>query len=126
MIGRVAVADIQHDQALKDASFLQLPLARADYAENIYWVYGVVLGDQVPYDAEEAMKRLASVGVGTRPFFWPRHEQPVFRKAGLFQKQSCPVAERIARRGFYLPSGLKLSEEQILSVADRVKKVLSA
>src|SRR5262245_7561973 len=34
---------------------VQLPLARTDYAHNIYWVYGLVLGDGIPFDAEEAM-----------------------------------------------------------------------
>jgi len=34
---------------------LQLPQARAAYADNIYWVYGVVLGDQVDFDAERGV-----------------------------------------------------------------------
>lgn len=92
---------------------LQLPVERTAYAENIYWVYGVVLKDEVPIDAEEAMKRLAAQGVGTRPFFWPMHDQPVFRRMGLFEGIECPVAERLGKRGFYLPSGMALREEEL-------------
>lgn len=92
---------------------LQLPLSRTDYAENIYWVFGVVLGDNFQFDAEEAMRRFEALGIGTRPFFWCLHEQPVFQKMGLFRNESYPVAERLARRGFYLPSGLSLSGAQI-------------
>ncbi len=109
---------------LKDVRCLQLPLEQTDYADNIYWVYGLVLDDSISYDAEEAMKRLAAVGIGTRPFFWPMHEQPVFRKMGLFTGESYPVAERLARRGFYLPSGLALSEQQMERVASAVREVL--
>jgi perosamine synthetase len=103
---------------------LQLPLPITDYSENIYWVYGMVLNDHVPFDAEEAMRRFKEKDVGTRPFFWPMHEQPVFRKIGLFAGESYPVAERIARRGFYIPSGLALTEEQIERSAEAVKEIL--
>src|SRR5208282_5374946 len=75
---------------LKGTGGLQLPLTSTDYAENIYWVYGIVLDDRVPFDAAEAMRRLAKVGVGTRPFFWPMHEQPVFKKMGLFAGDAHP------------------------------------
>ena len=104
---------------------LQLPLPITDYAENIYWVYGMVLKDQVSFDAEEAMRRLKEKKIGTRPFFWPMHEQPVFRKMELFKDVSCPVAERIARRGFYIPSGLGLGEEEISVVAERIIEILT-
>lgn len=108
---------------LKNIRSLQLPLERVDYAENIYWVYGVVLDDTIPSDAEGAMKRLAAASIGTRPFFWPMHEQPVFRKTGLFIGESYPVAERLARRGFYLPSGLALTGLQMERVATVVREV---
>lgn len=103
---------------------IQLPLAETNFARNIYWVYGMVLDDDVPFDAKEAMARLALMGIGTRPFFWPMHEQPVFRKMGLFTGQQLPVAERIARRGFYIPSGLALTEAQIDESAAAVKEIL--
>jgi perosamine synthetase len=43
---------------------------------------------------------------------------------GLFAKVSCPVAERLARRGFYIPSGLALTDEQISNVAQAVTEML--
>jgi perosamine synthetase len=102
----------RYTEQLGNIAWLQLPVSTTDYAENIYWVYGVVLKDEAPFDAEEAMKELAAWGIGTRPFFWPMHEQPVFRRMGLFDGVRCPFAERLARRGFYLPSGVGLSESQ--------------
>lgn len=108
---------------LSDLDALQLPLARVPGAMNDYWVYGVVLKDKVEFDAAEAMRRLAALGIGTRPFFWSIHEQPVYLRAGMFSGQSYPVAERLARRGFYLPSGLALSREQRLRVVDAVRSV---
>lgn len=109
----------RYDTLLAGCAALQLPLARSDFADNIYWVYGVVLGDEVATDAAGMMRRLASRGIGTRPFFWPMHEQPVFQRTGMLPENSgnFPVAERLARRGFYLPSGLGLRDDQIDTVA---------
>jgi perosamine synthetase len=53
------------------------------------------------------------------------HEQPVLRKAGLFARDSHPHAERIARRGFYLPSGLGLTDEQIARSANALREILA-
>ena len=114
----------RYTSLLQNITGLQLPLARTNYAENIYWVYGLVLGDEIPLDAQTAQERLARKGIGTRPFFWPMHEQPVFKRMGLFVGVSCPVAERLSRRGFYIPSGLGLSTEQIDEVAEKVRHVL--
>ncbi|NCC30461.1 MAG: DegT/DnrJ/EryC1/StrS family aminotransferase [Chloroflexia bacterium] len=114
----------RYTELLSSVRGLQLPLARTDYAKNIYWVYGLVLDDDVGFDAKEAMHKLAARGIGTRPFFWPMHEQPVFRDKGWFTNERYPVAERIARRGFYIPSGLALDDAQQEQVVDALKEVL--
>ncbi len=115
----------RYTELLSSVDGLQLPLAATDYATNINWVFGVVITEEVGFEADEAMRRLAALNIGTRPFFWPMHEQPVFRSMGLFEGESHPAAERIARRGFYLPSGLALTDEQIVRVADAVREVFA-
>ena len=102
---------------------VQLPVARTSYAENIYWVFGLVIGASHRFDAAQAMERLGQRKIGTRPFFWPMHEQPVLQRMGLFAGERYPVAERSARRGFYLPSGLGLTEEDMRTVAAQVKQL---
>lgn len=114
----------RYQELLKDVRGVQLPLERTPYAENLYWVFGLVLNDDVPFDAQECERRLQALGVGTRPFFWPMHEQPVFRDRGFFEGERYPVAERIARRGLYIPSGLALMDEQMVYVAEQVRAVL--
>ena len=114
----------RYTELLSEIPGLQLPVLRTDHAYNIYWVYGLVLKDEVPFDAEEVMRRLSQHQIGSRPFFWPMHEQPIFHKMGLFAGEFCPVAEKIARRGFYIPSGMALTDEQMERVADVLKEVL--
>jgi perosamine synthetase len=114
-----------YSQLLADLSGVQLPLAKTDYAENIYWVFGLLLGDELGMDSEEAMSRLAEKGIGTRPFFCPMHMQPVLQRMGLFEGERYPVAERLYRQGFYIPSGMALTDEEIKRCAATVKEVLS-
>ncbi len=114
----------KYNELLKDVKGIQIPLKAAEYAENIYWVFGIVLKENIPFDAKKAMEQLAGEGIGTRPFFWPMHEQPVLREAGLFKNESYPVSENIARRGFYIPSGLAINDEQIERTAKSLIKIL--
>ena len=102
-----------------------LPPAHTDYAQNIYWVYGMVLADDIPFDAEVMMTRLSQFNVGTRPFFWGMHEQPVFNKMGWYLDERYPVSARIARRGFYIPSGLGITREQQELVVQAVAKAMA-
>jgi len=124
VIRKREIGSFYNDQ-LADLTALELPPSDTSYARNIYWVYGIVLSESVGFDAEEAMRRLTVLGVGTRPFFWGMHEQPVFQKMGLFLGERYPVTERISRRGFYLPSGLALTKEQQMHVVDAVRQALS-
>ncbi len=113
-----------YTELLKNVHGLQLPIAKTDYAENIYWVYAIVLDDSLGIDAEETMKRLANAGIGTRPFFYPMHKQPVLHKLGLFKTESYPTAESMYERGFYVPSGLGHSEETFERVAKTIQDVI--
>jgi perosamine synthetase len=115
-----------YQQHLAGLPNVQLPLERTDYAENIYWVFGLVPDTERAASSEAIMRGLGQLGIGTRPFFWPMHLQPVFQKRGWFTGENYPVAERLGRRGFYIPSGLGLQDEEIPLVADAVRKVIAA
>jgi perosamine synthetase len=52
------------------------------------------------------------------------HEQPVFKEMGLFLDEKYPVAEKLARRGFYIPSGLGLEDKQIDYVIRRINDLM--
>lgn len=109
-----------YQSALSQCQNLQLPVQKTEYAENLYWVFGLVIGKDIECSARDAMERLASQGIGCRPFFYPMHLQPVFRKMGLFTDEKYPVAEWIAEKGFYIPSGLSLTDEQMQYIAENV------
>jgi perosamine synthetase len=70
------------------------------------------------------MRQLASRGIGTRPFFCPMHWQPVLQRRGLFAGERYPVAERLYSQGFYIPSGLGLTDAEQNRVCEAVREVL--
>lgn len=112
----------RYGEALSGMEGLRLPPDRIEEAENIYWVFGMVSEEPGPV-ADEWASRLQNRGIGTRPFFWPMHQQPVFLDAGLFGDECHPVAECIARRGFYIPSGLGMNDAEQQRVIEMVMEV---
>lgn len=115
----------KYTERLKDIKGLQLPTEK-DWAKNVYWMYSIVLDEKTGFTAETFAKKLAKKGIATRPFFYPLHLQPVWKNLKLkIKKGNYPVAERLAKQGLYLPSGLALTEKQIEKVCKAVKNLLS-
>jgi perosamine synthetase len=112
-----------YTRGLRDVTGIALPVEEP-WAKNVFWMYGLVVDPETGLDAEAMAKRLADRSVETRPFFLGLHEQPVFRRLGWVTDQSFPVAERLARQGLYLPSGIGLRPQQLEQVIDAVRKSL--
>jgi perosamine synthetase len=113
-----------YNEYLEGEGKITIPLSSTSYADNIYWVYGVVLKKESGITAETAMKNLSEAGIGTRPFFYPMHKQPVLLNNGTVKDESLPVSEMLSEMGFYLPSGLALSDEDVQRSANALRKIL--
>lgn len=124
LIRKREIGKLYHD-LLQDCDQLQLPLPSTSYAQNLYWVFAVVLKHSSEERTAKITQTLGQRMIGTRPFFWPMHEQPAFHKLGLFLDDHFPVAEQLARTGFYLPSGVGTSDEQIEIVASNLLSSLT-
>ncbi|HEX8145321.1 MAG TPA: DegT/DnrJ/EryC1/StrS family aminotransferase [Pyrinomonadaceae bacterium] len=123
IVARKRLIGHEYTRRLSDIEHLSLPAEEA-WARSIYWMYGIVLGEEREMDAAQFADKLKALGIETRPFFLGMHEQPAFHKRALFPDEHYPVTERLARRGLYLPSGLALTEDQMARVCDAVHVVL--
>ncbi len=94
----------------------------APWAKNVYWMYGILLEDGFGKKKDEVRMGLAKHGIETRSFFIPMHQQPVYKRIGLF-KGEFPVADELCERGFYLPSATTLKEEDIHFIAGKLKEI---
>jgi perosamine synthetase len=112
------IAQIYFQKLKPLSSVVQLPCIKTDYAENHFWVFGVVINPHHGVDAASVMAQLSAEGIGTRPFFWPIHAQPVLLKDMSFGSSMFPVADKLGVFGFYLPSGIGTCLSSIERSAD--------
>lgn len=108
-----------------DHDFLQLPQKSFLNSLNHYWVYGILLNPKYKVKANEFCKRLNKRGVGTRPFFYPLHKQPILKKYKFKIRDKFPNTELISNYGLYLPSGVGLRKDQIKYVIKILKDTIS-
>ena len=113
----------KYTAALNNIDEISLPIEK-NYATNVFWMYGIVLSDNIKLDAESLAKRLRAKGIDTRPFFLGMHEQPVLKQRGLFVNEKYPITEKLSRKGLYLPSGTNLSHKEIERVCNAIKESL--
>lgn len=123
IVERKRVIAARYSRGLAAVPGLSLPRERS-WARSVYWMYGVVVKDEVDMDGDQLGGRLRERGIETRPFFVGMHDQPALRVRGFFSGETFPVTERISRRGLYLPSGLGLSEQQVDDVCLAVRDIL--
>jgi len=114
-----------YQELLSNIKGLQLPLIHTDFSTNVYWVFGILLKDLYRIDARQLREHLFNKGIGTRPFFYPMHLQPVFKKLDLFKNTTFPVSENLYEKGLYLPSSIGLKTIQIEKVCNELKTILN-
>lgn len=118
----------RYTELLADLPNLRLPVQR-DGCTNVYWMYGVVLDGALGTTRETLRTQLHDLGVETRDFFHPIHLQPVYQREGDPRFPSLdgdfPVSRELGSRGFYLPSGLSLTPEQVGEVVKKLGDCLT-
>lgn len=114
----------KYDFRLSGIQGLELPEPSMGFAENIYWVYGILLKKNNVCDAKALRQKLQSRGVSTRPFFFPLHRQPALKNVGVDKNDGFPIANDLYERGFYIPSGLGITDAQQDFVCDVLHELM--
>ena len=83
------------------------------------------MNEYAPFNAEQIQRELRELGVDTRRFFCPLHLQPLAKNYQISAFGSMAVAERLWDRGFYLPSGLGNTVEEIEQTIDAMWKLVN-
>ena len=117
------IGDLYYNK-LKNNKKIILQPNKTDYANNIYWVFGVVLKKNTGLSRNKIMKKLLKFNIDTRPFFLTMNKQKIFTKLNLFKNLKMPNSEYISNNGFYLPSGLGIKNKEIDYVVKTLLKTL--
>ena len=89
------------------------------YANHAYWMYTILLRENVRKERDQVMLDMEAAGIETRPVFYPMHVLPPYRDLA---RGSFPRAELCGARGINLPTHGRLTEEDL----DRIVEALAA
>jgi perosamine synthetase len=92
------------------------------HTRSAFWMNSVVLRDSAPADRDSVIAALAARGIETRPFFYPCHTMPPYRR--FAPAGGLPVAERLSARGISLPSGATLTPQDVDEVCDALNDAI--
>ena len=53
------------------------------------------------------------------------HKQPVFKELGILDNIKRPVSEFLYDKGFYIPTGLNLTDEELEYIAEKVRNLFT-
>ena len=104
-----------YDAALADTG-LVLPPRIAGY-DSTYWLYSVLVPDEVPGGRDGLLGHLGAAGVGARALWRPLHAQPPY--AGM-PRVGGAVADDLFARGLSLPCSTTLTDEDQARVIEAV------
>lgn len=105
---------------LKDVKGFHIPKIMP-WAKSVMWMFNAYLSPEFGITRDVLMQKLKQEGIETRESFVPINKQKVFLRRGIVKENECPVANYIMDNGFYLPSGLNLTDEDIDYVSNLVR-----
>lgn len=119
---RQAIADYY------DANLSGLPLRTAPRTHNgdmqAWHLYVIRLRDDAPISRDHFIERMSELGIGTSVHFIPLHLHPYWRDAYGLKEDDFPNATDSYRRAVSLPIYPKMSDEDVVRVAEAVRSIL--
>lgn len=106
-----------YSNALKDIEGITLPVEKK-YATHSFWMYSILVEDNLSGLRDKVIQFLSENGVETRPFFYPMHVMPVYNQS----EYDLETAQDVASRGINLPTFYELSEEDVGFIAEILRK----
>ena len=119
---KVQIGKLYHKLLSKNKNiFIQKPYKGK--FKNIYWVVGLLILNK-KISADKIAKKLQKIGIQTRPFFYPMNKQKILAKYISQKKDKFPNSEYISKYGFYLPSSLSMSADEIKFISKCVNQII--
>lgn len=113
-----------YNERLAGVELIERPFI-ADTTTRMSW-FVYVVRIQRPANRDEVMRRLAEVGIPSRPYFTPIHLQPFYRNTFGYQRGDFPVTERLGDVSLALPFSGVMTEAEVDYVCEQLARVVSA
>ena len=89
----------------------QIELIPTNFEETVPWFFDVLCDRR-----SEIKEYLRENSIGTREFYPPLHSEPAYGYTGYY-----PVTEEVAEKGLWLPSSIKVKDEEIAYICEKIK-----
>lgn len=119
---KMYIGNYYYNKLSKNKNIYMTP-PKISYSKNIYWVVGILIKKKKIL-ASKIIKILNKHGIGARPFFWPMHDQNIFKKLKIFSKKNYPNSSYLGKYGFYIPSYLKLKNSQMNYIISTINRLI--
>lgn len=103
---------------------VQLPISLTPNNKNHYWVYGLVIKNN--FNRNKLINELITVGIETRPFFWPLHLQEIKNIKLNLSNTNLKNSEYLGTNGLYIPLGPHLSSKKQEFIGKAIVNILSS
>ena len=99
-----------------------------DDIRHTYWMVTIVLDPKFGLNKSQLMERLSQHGIDSRPFFHPLSSIPAYEDSeqAHIARQRNKVVYSISPYAINLPSALKLTPEEVKTVCNTLKEILSS
>ncbi|MFH2102200.1 MAG: DegT/DnrJ/EryC1/StrS family aminotransferase [Chloroflexota bacterium] len=113
-----------YDERLAEIPGVELYQIEQDTTRMAWFVYVVRFAAGIDRDA--LAHRLDSSGIPVRPYFAPIHLQPYMVERFGYQVGDFPVTEDLGRRGLALPFSGVMTEDQVETVCETIRRTMPA
>jgi dTDP-4-amino-4,6-dideoxygalactose transaminase len=117
---REQVAD-WYNERLANVELIERPYIASTTTRMSWFVYVVRI--KRPADRNEVMRRLAAVGIPSRPYFTPIHLQPFYRKTFGYKPGDFTVTEYLGDVSLALPFSGVMIEDQVDYVCQHLRDI---
>ncbi len=109
-----------YNKYLKNCNLVELPIEKK-WATHSYWLYNIILKNEIANKRPTIMKRLEQAGIEVRPMFYPASDMKIYKNFVRSKNIS-----KISYRGISLPSYVGLAKNDIKFITNNIKKILDS
>jgi len=94
-----------------------------EWAKCVYWLYSILVDKgSFGLSRDELISQLSKDGIETRRFFYPLHVMPAYKQYATLSSSNFKVSTYLSEHGMNLPSGPRISDDELMYIIDKIRK----
>lgn len=123
MLAQRAQVAAWYNERLANLELVACPTVASTTTRMSWFVYVVRI--RAPAGRDEVMRRLATAGIPSRPYFAPIHLQPFYQERFGCRRGAFPVTEHLGEVSLALPFSSVMTQSQVDEVCHVLRRIVS-